>query len=102
MGLHFKVRGGWSTVADPLIDFLRPEVSSHLAQRHDCISVEVHPDHPAPASYVKLVIAASPEARRHHGLASLQKLLWWFLLSCLRASFSTLSSPLILNLISPP
>jgi hypothetical protein len=68
MALHFKVRGGWPTPSDPFVDFARPELSSHLAQRYNSISIEVHPDHPAPASDVKLITASEASANRHHSL----------------------------------
>ena len=59
MGLHFKIRGGWPTDSpDPLIDFSRPKVSSQFAQRYDCIAIEVHQAHPAPAADIKLITAS--------------------------------------------
>jgi hypothetical protein len=69
MGIHFKARGGWPTdSADPLLDFSRPEVSSQISQRYNCIAIKVHSDHPAPADDVKLMTAAEASARRHHKL----------------------------------
>jgi hypothetical protein len=71
MCLHFRSHGGWPTTGrgtdavDPLADFSRSEVTSQIAQRYDCITIDVHPDRPAPASNVKLITASEAPAIRH-------------------------------------
>jgi hypothetical protein len=43
MVFHFTVHGGWLTASvDPVADFLRPEVSSCVAQTYKSITVQVH------------------------------------------------------------
>lgn len=54
-------------VAGPLLPTLM-QISSHLAQRYNSISVEVQLHHPAPASDVKLIAASEASAKRHQSL----------------------------------
>jgi hypothetical protein len=71
MCLHFRSHGGWPTTGrgtdavDPLADFSCPEDTSQLAQCYNCITIDVHPDRPAPASNIKLIAASDASAIRH-------------------------------------
>ncbi len=68
MGVHFRPRGGFPILPDPFVDFARGEVSSQIAQTYDCIDIEIHADHLAPADDVKLITVSEASARRHYAL----------------------------------
>jgi hypothetical protein len=65
MAIHFQVNGGWPTLPDPFTNLPQTEVTSRIVQTYNLISIQIHPELPAPAPGVKLIAASAASALCH-------------------------------------